>query len=411
MTQGSGEVRSEAARLPIASDAVAASAQSQALQPQASSAQDVDLPLAAVMVDPAEGPGPAVRDARDALAATRSRLGRLLETVEGHVRCGTLPLVGWGLSVPKVPTLSLEESGHVWSVIGDIHGDFVALHRLLARVRADAGFRLLFLGDLIDRGPHSLECVAALLETALECPNQVLWIAGNHDEALRREAASGQFRSSVEPAEFVDELQVVKAWASPEQLQRWGVAFIEIVRRLPRAVCFADGTLATHGGIPLSDHHPHIKSREALHWESCLRDFTWTRAANKPRSLFDAERRRSGSSDFQFGFKDLDQFCAALGSVLGSPVKRLVRGHDHVEAGVDRPSGFVNTPVLTLNGFGFHHLDNSLQRYKAKLPLGRLRQGNPIEIEDVPVEQPAYIIVDRQASCSPPVTVAGPQRD
>lgn len=344
-------------------------------------------------VDPAEGPGPARRDARAALEGVRARLGALLERVETEIRHGTLPLVGWGHSRPRIPTLGADESAHDWHVIGDVHGDFVAWHRLLARVRSCPDFRLLFLGDLVDRGPHSLECFASLLETALEFPNRVLWILGNHDEALRIDSSTGRFRSDVEPAEFVDELHAPCRWLQPEQLRRWGQAFIEIARRLPRAVLFADGTLATHGGVPLSDHHPNIRSREALHVESCLRDFTWTRAANKARSLFDAERRRRGSSDFQFGFKDLDQFCAACGTALDVPVKRLVRGHDHVEHGVDRPSGFVNIPVLTLNAFGFHYLDNSLARYKASLPLACLRAGQPIEIEQVSVEDPAYIVV------------------
>ena len=354
------------------------------------------------------GPAPADPQVRQALEGVRARLKDLLPRVRAHVDQGTLPLLGWGLSRPRVQTMSLESSDRQWSVIGDIHGDFVAWHRLFERVRADPDFRLLFLGDLVDRGPHSLECLAALLEAVLEHPNRILWIVGNHDEALQFERFTGRFRSGVEPAEFLLELAQSTPWAPREARTSWGTLFVEIVRRLPRAVLFRDGTLATHGGVPLHDRRDCLRTLEAFHDETCLRDFTWTRAAGKPLSMFPTERRAQGSSDFQFGYKDLDRFVDACGTVLEVPIRRLLRGHDHVQHGVDRPAGYVRTPVLTLNGFGFHHLDNSLVNYRPTLALGRMRPVEPmqeIRVEDVPVESPAYIV---PAAAAPSVASSEP---
>ena len=42
--------------------------------------------------------------------------------------------------------------------------------------------RLVFLGDYIDRGFYSLEVLYLILRLALENPNQVFFIAGNHEE-------------------------------------------------------------------------------------------------------------------------------------------------------------------------------------------------------------------------------------
>jgi serine/threonine protein phosphatase 1 len=74
--------------------------------------------------------------------------------------------------------------------IGDIHGRRDLLDRLLAMIEADDGARgparteLIFLGDLVDRGPDSvgvIERVMALSETrAVRC------LMGNHEEVFLR---------------------------------------------------------------------------------------------------------------------------------------------------------------------------------------------------------------------------------
>jgi serine/threonine protein phosphatase 1 len=49
--------------------------------------------------------------------------------------------------------------------IGDVHGNLGALEDLLEKVLPilSAGDHLVFLGDYIDRGPDSWECVARII--------------------------------------------------------------------------------------------------------------------------------------------------------------------------------------------------------------------------------------------------------
>jgi len=324
--------------------------------------------------------------ATDALNRIRADKAGIFQRAAAKVESGELSLIGWGLSLPRVQKLTAEHEGKPWFFIGDIHGDFLAWHRLLERVRQEKDFRLCFLGDLVDRGPLNIECFAAILEAAEKYPNQILWILGNHDEGLRfnpNPKAEKKFSSKVEPAEFVDILNTQHDGISPLQLETWGKLFISICSRLPRAVLFSDGLLATHGGVPLQDRWGTLKTLEAFHHERALGDFTWARATNYPSKLgwkYDPEKRLT-SSTFEFGYKDMDGFCKAVETIF--PVKRVVRGHDHVENGFEVPANYKNIPLLTINGFGFNYLSNSVANYRPKLALGFAVPGQLPRVDEV----------------------------
>lgn len=71
--------------------------------------------------------------------------------------------------------------------IGDIHGDLAALQTLLARLPPlTADDTLVFLGDYIDRGPHSAEVVALIRALPLRTPAYVVTLRGNHEDAWLR---------------------------------------------------------------------------------------------------------------------------------------------------------------------------------------------------------------------------------
>lgn len=64
-------------------------------------------------------------------------------------------------------------------VIGDVHGNLPALTSALERCQYTPGDHLFFLGDYIDRQPHSYEVV----EFILSLPHKIC-IRGNHDQFL-----------------------------------------------------------------------------------------------------------------------------------------------------------------------------------------------------------------------------------
>lgn len=83
--------------------------------------------------------------------------------------------------------------------VGDIHGRLDLLDRLLELIREDdrargqAATEIIFLGDLVDRGPDSRGVVERLLQLS-RGPMSMRFLMGNHEEVLIR-AASGDQRS------------------------------------------------------------------------------------------------------------------------------------------------------------------------------------------------------------------------
>ena len=71
--------------------------------------------------------------------------------------------------------------------IGDIHGSYRKLCALLghcSKHRGAAEYRIIFLGDYIDRGPNSREVVDLLIDTQSQAPDQLICLRGNHEDML-----------------------------------------------------------------------------------------------------------------------------------------------------------------------------------------------------------------------------------
>ena len=100
--------------------------------------------------------------------------------VFGHVLAGP--------TMTRDPSLP---SGHRLYAIGDIHGRDDLLADLLAKIEADSSERgaakrtIVFLGDLIDRGPASA-AVVERLRTYEPADTRLVFLAGNHEEVLLR---------------------------------------------------------------------------------------------------------------------------------------------------------------------------------------------------------------------------------
>src|SRR2546427_10481265 len=70
-------------------------------------------------------------------------------------------------------------------VVGDIHGRCAQLLNLLDMLpRKESEETLVFLGDLIDRGPDVPGCVEHVIQLCRGNPERVLCLRGNHEQML-----------------------------------------------------------------------------------------------------------------------------------------------------------------------------------------------------------------------------------
>ncbi|MDB5930859.1 MAG: hypothetical protein JWR60_2566 [Polaromonas sp.] len=233
--------------------------------------------------------------------------------------------------------------GPLW-VIGDLHGDLLALESALAQIQACAHAsadaappRIIFLGDFFDDEGYGLEVLLRVFELIAEAPQQVCIVAGNHDEALSWDGS--RFASSVSPSDFADFLN---AHLAHEWIERAGKLAVRLIARAPRALFFPDGLLVAHGGFPLADLHARLVETGDWNDPACLTDFVWSRAHPKARRKM-PNRFAHGS---QFGYEDFADFCA-LSARLGRPVSHMVRGHDHVEERYAVYPAYQAHPILT----------------------------------------------------------------
>ena len=117
--------------------------------------------------------------------------------------------------------------------MGDIHGQFYDLVWMLRKTKAKLGedYKLLFLGDYVDRGVYGVEVMSYLFALKLKNPKSVFLLRGNHE--TREMTTFYNFRD-----------QCLRAY-DLDVYERFSDAF----EALPVAAVANNTFLALHGGI------------------------------------------------------------------------------------------------------------------------------------------------------------------
>jgi predicted phosphodiesterase len=126
------------------------------------------------------------------------------------------------------PLIQLPSQGRV-VFVGDTHGDLEASQQVMQQYLKKP-YRIVFLGDYVDRGDDSEENIQYLLGLKLEHPEEIFLLAGNHEGFMVKQFQPSSFWSSI----------------SFEERERYGVLF----SKFPLAATTQNGILAVHGALP-----------------------------------------------------------------------------------------------------------------------------------------------------------------
>lgn len=165
----------------------------------------------------------------------------------------------------------LRLDGETIFAVGDVHGcdrQLAALLDTFSGLAAERPARLIFLGDLICRGPSSLAALRLWADPSLDaCFTRVHRVTGNHDQLLMLSIGgnSGAYERwmTIDGQTFVDELRSTTG-RSDAPLTRELVreaAGEQVLARLDRLEChvWIGNTIFVHGGID-----PSLKPETAL---------------------------------------------------------------------------------------------------------------------------------------------------
>ena len=152
-------------------------------------------------------------------------------TKEGLItKSDALQIIGLTIQLLRVePTLmSLQDPV---TVVGDIHGQFYDLLKILDLGGNPEKTKYLFLGDYVDRGMFSIEVILLLYALKLNFPTTIFMLRGNHE--CRQMTSMFSFRT--------------------ECLYKYDIdvynSFMESFDCLPMACVVNNSFLAVHGGI------------------------------------------------------------------------------------------------------------------------------------------------------------------
>ncbi len=76
---------------------------------------------------------------------------------------------------------NLKNKDEMIYVIGDIHGNFETLVKLIEIIEEKNPNMVIFLGDIVDRGPKQLECLLIVLTLKILNPQRYYLLRGNHE--------------------------------------------------------------------------------------------------------------------------------------------------------------------------------------------------------------------------------------
>jgi protein phosphatase len=221
-------------------------------------------------------------------------------------------------------------------VVGDIHGDYSSLNKVLALSHEKCSdCVVIFLGDYVDRGTEQLEVLLKLMELKLQEPERFILLRGNH-ETLTISASYG----------FLDVIKERYPGRWPEIF----MAFNKMFSGLPYAALVND-YLLLHGGIPkeVNDLEQIYKIRKGLmdptpYNNSIAYQILWNDPADYVIGFIPGVR---GDGSYIFGYDVTKDF------LNKNKLKGIVRSHEPVASGYTYLHDGLILNIFTCSYYGY----------------------------------------------------------
>jgi len=133
----------------------------------------------------------------------------------------------------KLIELRVDNNDDEIFVIGDIHGNLDSLLNFLKIIRSNNPKYIIFLGDIVDRGPKQLECLIIILSLKIKNPERFYLLRGNH-ESYEMNKAYGFYEEFIRKFCDYDRYNEIE----------------ELYDSIPVCALVNEKILCVHGGIP-----------------------------------------------------------------------------------------------------------------------------------------------------------------
>ena len=153
--------------------------------------------------------------------------------------------------------------------IGDVHGMLDTLDQLLAELKLTATDRLIFLGDLIDKGPDPVGVIRRVAELQARGPAETHVLRGNHEDNHLRFRRNLTERPGIAQA-MADSKPVLDEFFTQSSRADWNV----LDNTLPFWHCPDLNILAVHGGIPKEAER--LRNVQSKRNQSSSHHFGWS---------------------------------------------------------------------------------------------------------------------------------------
>lgn len=229
-------------------------------------------------------------------------------------------------------------------IVGDIHGSLHDLIRILNYIESDHS-KVLFIGDYVDRGNFSLECITILFSLKVLHPESFYLIRGNHEfdgicseygfkkEILNFHNPVHDDNQMTDSKSHKEENAIDKYFANHININCYKYteklynAFIEAFSYLPISAIINNTTICIHGGLSphlskVSDIQKNIQRPINDFKESeFLGDLLWSDPSHDLSHQYHENPR---------GYGKLFNGVTVSNFLKNNNLKRLVRGHECV---------------------------------------------------------------------------------